>query len=760
MPSSPLEMFSTKSHRKIPLRLILIIPFVLQVFLAVSLVGYLSFRDGRKAVNDLAYQLIDKAGQQVGDHLDTYMALPQQLNQLNVEAIAAGQLDLNNRLAGEQYFWRQAKVFDTINYIGYVLPNGDQVGAGRYLNGKDLVLFENLPGEGKASDYIAGSMGNRAGQIQTYDYDPIPDYQAVFEAGQPSWSDIFIAEINNAESTEVGEALQSQDPQADIGINYYVTVAAAYPFYDNNQQLLGVFNVDVLLTGISKFLQTLDVSPSGQVFIMDRDGLMVGSSGKHPILYRNGDVTERYQAIDDTDPLVRSVASTLKEQVGSFEAIARTQNFEVMLDGQRQFARVIPWRDQYGLDWLVVVTVPESDFMAQINANTLKTIGLCIGALILTMVLGVYTSRWIAQPILRLRYASEAIAAGQLDQQVADTGINELDGVGQSFNHMAKQLQDSFNELEKTNAELESRVEARTAELTQAVIDLRQTQTQLIQTEKMSSLGQLVAGVAHEINNPVNFIHGNLVHTEEYANHLLSLVELYRQEYPNQTRTIQAYEEDIELDFLRDDFPRLVKSMQVGAERIREIIKSLRNFSRLDEAECKTVDIHEGIDSTLMILQNRLKQTVDHPGIEVVKNYQSLPLVSCYPGQLNQVFMNLLTNAIDAIEEHHQKLTPEEIAANPGRIQISTEVCGPNQVLVRIADNGPGMNESILSKLFDPFFTTKPVGRGTGLGLSISYQIVVEKHGGAMYCYSAPGQGAEFVIELPIHTAKLAMAER
>ncbi|MEW6499848.1 MAG: HAMP domain-containing protein, partial [Cyanobacteriota bacterium] len=332
----------------------------------------------------------------------------------------------------------------------------------------------------------------------------------------------------------------------------------------------------------------------------------------------------------------------------NFKTLQNTQEIEVKFNGQRQFIQVTPWRDRFGLDWLVVVTVPESDFNSQINANTRTTILLCLGALAVATILGIYTSRWITRPILKLSQASEAIATGQLDQTVETTNIKELDAVAQSFNHMASQLQDSFNELAQTNAELENRVQARTAELSQTLTDLRHTQIQLIQTEKMSSLGQLVAGVAHEINNPVNFIHGNLIHTEEYAQNLLNLVNLYQQEYPNSTANIEDEIEEIDLDFLRQDFPKLLTSMRVGAERIREIVKSLRNFSRLDEAEFKEVDIHEGLDSTLLILLNRLKPTSDHPGIQVMKDYSQMPLVECYPGQLNQVFMNVLSNAIDA----------------------------------------------------------------------------------------------------------------
>ncbi|WP_445301490.1 CHASE domain-containing protein [Microcoleus sp. LAD1_D5] len=293
----------------------------------------------------------------------------------------------------------------------------------------------------------------------------------------------------------------------------------------------------------------------------------------------------------------------------------------------------------------------------------------------------------------------------------------------------------------------------RTAELETALKNLQEAQFKLIQTEKMSSLGQLVAGVAHEINNPVNFISGNLIHTGAYTRNLLELVEIYQQQYPNPTAEVQAKLQEIDWEFISEDLPKILKSMNMGAERIRQIVLSLRNFSRLDEAEMKCVDIHQGIDSTLMILDIRLKPQSGFPGIQVIKEYGDLPLVECWAGQLNQVFMNVLSNAIDVLYEETSKFLPNgktsyDSAFLP-KIRIRTELLSSNCVCVRIADNGTGMTENVKKRLFDPFFTTKPVGKGTGLGLSIGYQIV-DKHQGSLRCLSAPGEGTEFWIEVPV----------
>lgn len=314
---------------------------------------------------------------------------------------------------------------------------------------------------------------------------------------------------------------------------------------------------------------------------------------------------------------------------------------------------------------------------------------------------------------------------------------------------------DAERALQQSEAKLRQQAE----NLQSTLDELQRTQNQLVQSEKMSALGQLVAGVAHEINNPVNFIYGNLTHADEYTQDLLRLIATYQHQHPEPDAVVEEMIEEVDLEYLIDDLPRLLTSMRVGAQRIRDIVRSLRNFSRLDESEFKAVNLHDGIESTLMILQNRLKAKPESAGIEIVRRYGNLPAVECYAGQINQVLMNILANAVDALEERDARRSPSELDAAPSRITITTAVTEQKSVQVVIADNGVGIPPNIQKHIFDPFFTTKPIGKGTGLGMSISYQIITDKHQGSLTCHSEPGLGTRFMIEIPIRQTRSAVPD-
>lgn len=421
---------------------------------------------------------------------------------------------------------------------------------------------------------------------------------------------------------------------------------------------------------------------------------------------------------------------------------------------------------------VLVRGTPENALNALLGSSLSTQFVMALIVLVVNVCLAILLAWAVVEPIRQLQQTARQFAAGDLQARAKVFAADEVGQLTATFNEMADSLVRNFDleaqaeEQKRLNAQLQQEIierqrietalqqsevqlKEKNQVLEQMLQELRATQTQIIQNEKMSSLGQLVAGVAHEINNPVNFIHGNLSYLQEYAQDLLSFVQLYQKHYPNPIAEIQTQAEAMDLEFIQDDLLKMLSSMKLGTDRIRQIVLSLRNFSRMDEAEFKAVDIHEGIDNTLLILQHRLKETPAHPAIKVIKDYGTLPLVECYAGQLNQVFMNVLVNAIDALEDSNAKRTDQEIQKNPSQITIRTSVMQSGWVEIAIADNGVGIPKEIQPRIFDPFFTTKPTGKGTGMGMSISHQIITEKHGGRLKCVSIESKGTEFMIQIP-----------
>ncbi|WP_446396454.1 ATP-binding protein [Coleofasciculus sp. E1-EBD-02] len=378
--------------------------------------------------------------------------------------------------------------------------------------------------------------------------------------------------------------------------------------------------------------------------------------------------------------------------------------------------------------------------LAQAEALRLRII---VSSLLLSVgiavLLATITSRAIAHPIETVTHVASAIVKeSNLEIRTPVTTNDEVGSLATSLNQLVQWVDDSTQDLELARQTLEQRVEERTQELTQALRELQHTQAQLIQQEKMSSLGQMVAGIAHEINNPINFIYGNLDYAKRSINDLLILLELYRQEYPQPNGAIQEQSEAMDLDFLIADMPKMLSSLKSGAERIQEVVLSLRNFCRLDEAQLKRADIHEGLENTLLLVGHRIQ-----PNINLVKKYSQLPRIDCYPAQLNQAFINIISNAIDALEEVQGKAIPT--------IVIRSETIDNRWIRVSVWNNGAAIPEEVKERIFDPFFTTKSVGKGTGMGLAICYQIV-KKHQGKIEVTSEPEKGTEFAITLPIQT--------
>jgi two-component system, NtrC family, sensor kinase len=377
--------------------------------------------------------------------------------------------------------------------------------------------------------------------------------------------------------------------------------------------------------------------------------------------------------------------------------------------------------------------------LEQAEKNLLLSIGsFCLSSLIIVLFIGFWLINMLTHRIKSLTKATQQLAEGDLSIRIPEDNKDEVGILAHGFNFMAEQLTERDHKINLQMQELET-----------TLLQLQMTQAQLIQSEKMSSLGQMVAGVAHEINNPTSFINGNISYAIEYTQSLLHLISLYQENYPTPPKVINDELRDIELDFLKEDLDKIFQSMQTGCQRITDIVLSLRNFSRLDEADYKKADIHEGINSTLMILNNRLNTGA----IKIIHEYATLPAIECYPGQLNQAFLNILTNAIDAIEDKSQQDIFKSNSQSR-QICINTKVIGDDWVAIQITDNGVGMLNEIRSQIFDPFFTTKSVGKGTGMGLAIAYQVIVDKHRGVLECSSELGLGTSMIVKIPIHQMK------
>lgn len=515
----------------------------------------------------------------------------------------------------------------------------------------------------------------------------------------------------------------------------FVSTSYSLPFYNDKNELLGVLSQDLELGFLSQKLTDPVLREEGHFVLVSARGNLIA----YPPNPQQALDLKPFPEINNYAGLWEKVQANLRSPQGSRGLLTWQDKF-----GKREFWA---YRRISNTNWVLLASVPESVVLGPLLQFT-------IGGTLLASLTASAALAWVVMSFVkRLNQRLQPI----LDEcnRLAETSAKS-EALMSREDELGRLTLSFFNLLGQVTVN-EKRLRQEMARSEQALQALRQTQAQLIQTEKMSSLGQLVAGVAHEINNPINFIYGNLPHASTYTQDLLNLLRLYQQKYPHPAPEIAELQEEIDLDFLVEDLQKILTSMSIGAERIREIVLSLRNFSRLDEAEMKRVNIHEGLDSTLLILQNRLKPMPGYAGIEIIKQYGDLPLVECYAGQLNQVFMNILGNAVDALERKSREQTPE--AGEPPRITIITTVAERSHspdvpptpmVVVRIQDNGPGIPASYQAKLFDPFFTTKPIGKGTGLGLSISYQIIVEKHNGVLHCTSEPGQGAEFWIEIPI----------
>ena len=674
----------SKHNRQLSLRSLLIVPFVLQIFAAVGLTGYISLRNGQQAINDLATRLRSEVSLRIDQHLKTQLDTARNLAQTNADAIELGLLDPKDPAELGQFFWKQLKLHD-IGYISFAYTTGDFAGAGRFFeDGRVTVDEVSRQRNGNLDWYIynTNSQGQRTTlAINNGPYIPKEEgwYREPARAGQPLWT-----------------VYQWQSPP------YTLSISANSPVYDQNKKLIGVVGVDQRLSQISNFLRELKVSHSGKTFILERTGLIIASSAtENPYKLVNGKAT-RLNASNSQDALIRATTQHLTKQFKNLNQIQQSQTFEYVLDGQRQFVRVAPWKDEWGLDWLVVVVVPESDFMAQINANTRTTILLCLGALGVATILGFFTSRWITKPILKLQEASQLISSGHLDQTVQVQGIDELESLADSFNQMAGQLKTSF-------IELESRVEERTAELKEA---------KLVADRANQAKSEFLANMSHELRTPLNGILG-------YAQIL------------NRSKTLPVKER------------HGVEIIHQCGSHLLTLINDVLDLSKIEARKLELAPKAIHFPSFLQGVAEICRIRADQKGIDFVYSPDpQLPEgIFADEKRLRQVLLNLLGNAIKFTDKGSVtlKVAVVENQANPSTHRIKFQV----------EDTGVGIAPDQLDKIFQAFEQVGDRQRqaeGTGLGLAIS-QKIVQLMNGQIQVKSKPGIGSDFFFEVELAIA-------
>ncbi|MGL5832269.1 MAG: ATP-binding protein [Waterburya sp.] len=691
---------STK-FKILPLRLVLVLPFLLQTIGAVGLVGYLSFRNGQKAVNNLADRLMDQSSSLVSKHLDNYLETPHKINQINLNAIKLGLLDLKDFKTSGHYFWNQIQAFPNLSFIQYGLKTGEFVGAGNYLPGKGTTIDERSTASSWSTyTYSTDNQGNRTKLlIQDDEFDPFVEawYQEAVKAGKPVWSQVYNWD---------GEILAG-----------YIAINATLPMYDTQHQLIGATGIDLLLSSIDDFLQELKISPTAKTFIIEQDGLLIASSSTKPSFTLVDGVAKRLSALNSSDSQIQATAKYLQQRFGNFQEIKAKQKLNFQLQGEHQFVLVTPWQDEYGLDWLVITTIPESDFMAQIDTNTRTTIVLCFLALIVAVLLGLITSRWITQPILKLGQASSAIAQGDLNQQVPATGIVELGILSHAFNEMAQQLQASFaklastnEELDSVNQELEIRVECRTVELEQA--------KNLAESANRSK-SEFLANMSHELRTPLNAILG------------------FSQLMNRETSLTTEQQENLRI-------------INRSGEHLLSLINEILDLAKIESGKTTLYPTDFNLDELLDSVAEMLALKAESKGLElIIERDSNLPrYIHTDDKKLRQILINLLGNAIKFTHQGNVILRTRREARD---LNEESRI-----ITFEIEDTGAGIAPKEIASLFQTFTQTetgKQSQEGTGLGLPISKKFV-ELMGGQITVSSQLGKGTVFKFDIPAQEAE------
>lgn len=668
---------------KFPLRIVLVIVFVTQIIVVFGFTGLLSFYNGQRAINDLASQLRSEITARIQQHLQTYMAMPHLVNQINVDAIRLGQLNLENIRQLDSHFWHQIQRFNTVSYIGIATEKGEYIGAQIRSNGSIIVEILDKNSNGALETWETDCRAERTEISRTMsNYNPLerPWYKSAVKADKAVWADLY----------------------AYIA-GWSTTLSANQPFYDKEGNLLGVASSDLTLLKIGQFLKTLKIGQRGQTFIIDRSGLLVATSTSEKPYRKNKNTgkAEQFQASESSDALTRATANYLTQYFGHISQISQDQQLNFVMEGNRQFLQVVPFQDKMGLDWLIVVVVPETDFMERIHANTRATILLFLVAFILAILIGIFTARWIVRPLQHLNTATKAIAKGEWQPIVEMERQDEVGQLAKSFNSMTRQLQESFNHLE-------DKIQTRTQEIETQNFKLTRLNEELVKVNQDKN--EFLSIVAHDLKNPLSAIQGSAL--------------LIQTDYK---------------DLSSEEVIEFASMIFTSSQQMFDLIKNLLDINQIESGNMRLLLETINILSILQALVNEYRKRAKTKGIRLQFQCPTTQhLVLADENSLRQILDNLISNAVKY---------------SPSGKHITIRLHQKDScVRCEIQDEGPGLSEQDQQKLFSKFtrLTAQPTGdeHSSGLGLFIVKKLV-EIMQGSVWCESELGQGATFIVELP-----------